>query len=173
MIPTIETERLVLRPYRLEDFDAYAEMWGDPDVVRFIGGKPFDREASWDRFLRKAGGWQVMGFGFFAVEEKETGAFAGEAGFQELRRAIDPSIEGTLEAGWALTPNVQGWGYATEAMTAAIGWAASAFPRRRMTCIIDPENQPSLRVAQRLGFVELARTRYLDAPIIVFERKPE
>jgi RimJ/RimL family protein N-acetyltransferase len=173
MIPTIETERLLLRPYRLGDFEAYAEMWGDPDVVRFIGGKPFDREASWHRFLRKAGVWALMGFGFFAVEEKETGAFAGEAGFQELRRSIDPAIEGTLEAGWALTPNVQGWGYATEAMTAAIGWAEQSFGDRRMTCIIAPENLPSIRVAQRLGFVELARTRYLDAPITVFERHPK
>jgi RimJ/RimL family protein N-acetyltransferase len=173
MIPTIETERLILRPYRLDDFDGYAQMWGDPDVVRFIGGKPFDREASWHRFLRKAGLWQVVGFGFFAVEEKDTGIFAGEAGFQESRRAIEPSIEGTLEAGWALTPNVQGWGYATEAMAAAIGWAEAAFPGRRMTCIIDPENQPSIRVAQRLGFVELARVRYHEAPITVFERKPK
>jgi RimJ/RimL family protein N-acetyltransferase len=46
MIPTLETERLILRPHRLADFDAYVEMWADPDVVRFIGGKPFDRESS-------------------------------------------------------------------------------------------------------------------------------
>src|SRR5690606_8311914 len=97
MTPTLETERLILRPYRPEDFDAYAEMWADPDVVRFMGGKPFDREASWSRFLRQMGAWQLMGFGFFAIEEKETGVFAGEAGFHELRRDLVPSLEGTLE----------------------------------------------------------------------------
>lgn len=173
MIPTIETKRLILRPHRIDDFEAYVEMWADPDVVRFIGGKPFDREASWGRFMRQAGIWQVLGFGFFAIEEKETGRFAGEAGFAEFRRNLEPSIEGTLEAGWALNPNVQGWGYATEAMTAAIGWADAAVPGRRMTCIIDPDNLPSIRVAQRLGFTEMARTRYNDAPITVFERSPK
>lgn len=173
MIPTIETERLILRPHRLDDFEAYVEMWADPDVVRFIGGKPFDREASWGRFMRQAGIWQVLGFGFFAIEEKETGRLAGEAGFADFRRDLEPSIEGTLEAGWVLNPNVQGWGYATEAMTAAIGWADTAFPGRRMTCIIDPDNLPSIRVAQRLGFAELARTRYNDSPVTVFERKPK
>jgi len=173
MIPTIETERLILRAYAIEDFDAYAEMWADPDVVRFIGGKPFDREASWSRFLRKAGSWSLLGFGFFAIEEKATGLLAGEAGFHEARRILEPSIEGTLEAGWALAPNVQGWGYATEAMTAAISWAETAFRGRAMTCIIDPDNQPSIRVARRIGFTETARTHYRDSPITVFERRPD
>ena len=170
MIPTIETERLVLRPFRREDFDTYVDMWADPDVVRFIGGKPFDREATWSRFLRQAGIWHHMGFGFFAIEEKETGQFIGEAGFHELRRDLDPPIEDSLEAGWALMPIGQGWGYATEAMAAAIQWADGAFPGRRMTCIIDPDNLPSIRVAQRLGFTQLARTTYGGQPVIVYER---
>ena len=170
MIPTIETPRLLLRPFRREDFDTYVEMWADPDVVRFIGGKPFDREATWLRFLRQAGIWHHMGFGFFAIEEKETGQFIGEAGFHELRRAVVPSIEDSLEAGWALMPIGQGWGYATEAMGAAIQWADDAFPGRRMTCIIDPDNLPSIRVAQRLGFTQLARTSYNGQPVIVYER---
>ena len=170
MIPTLETERLRLRPYLPADFDAYVEMWVEPDVVRFIGGKPFDREQSWSRFVRHPGMWQVMGFGFFAIEEKATGHFVGEAGFHEVRRNIMPSIEGTLEAGWALNSAGQGWGYATEAMQAAIGWAEAAFAGRKMTAIIDPDNQMSVRVAKKLGFSELARTTYLDKPIVVFER---
>lgn len=170
MIPTLETERLLLRPYEFGDFDHYVEMWADPDVVRFIGGKPFDREASWGRFVRHIGQWHYMGFGYFAIVEKETGALLGEAGFQEVRRIITPSIEGSLEAGWALLPTGQGWGYATEAMTAAIGWADGAFPGQRMTCIIDPDNLPSVRVANRLGFREFTRSSYKDVPIILFER---
>lgn len=170
MIPVLETERLRLRPYALSDFDAYAQMWADPDVVRFIGGKPFEREASWSRFVRQQGMWHYMGFGFFAIEEKETGHFVGEGGFHEVRRNITPSIEGTLEAGWALNSGGQGWGYATEAMTAAIGWAETAFAGRRMTALIDPDNLTSVRVAKKLGFAELIRTTYLDKPIVVFER---
>jgi len=170
MIPTLETERLRLRPYQLSDFDDYARMWADPDVVRFIGGKPFEREASWGRFVRQLGMWQLMGFGFFAIEEKDTGSFLGEGGFHEARRNLTPSLEGTLETGWALNSAGQGWGYATEAMSAAIGWAGTAFAGRKMTAIIDPDNLPSLHVAKKLGFAEAARTTYLDKPIVVFER---
>jgi RimJ/RimL family protein N-acetyltransferase len=124
------------------------------------------------RTARHAGVWQHMGFGFFAIEEKETGQLVGEAGFHEMRRAIEPSVEGALEAGWALMPTGQGWGYATEAMTAAIGWAEASFPGMRMTCIIDPNNLPSIRVALRLRFAELARTTYHGDPIAIFERLP-
>ena len=173
MIPTLETERLILRAHTVADFDRYAEMWMEPDVVRFIGGAPFSREDSWSRFLRHAGVWHHMGFGFFAIEEKATGQFVGEAGFHDLHRAMQPSLDGTLEAGWGLMSSGQGWGYATEAMTAAIDWGAGAFPERRMTCIIDPDNLPSLRVAGRLGFEEMVRTSYHDAPIVMFERQPK
>jgi len=77
-IPTLTTGRLLLRPYRLADFDAYAAMWADPAVTRFIGGVPFTREQSWSRFLRQIGVWHHLAFGFFAIEEKATGRFAGE-----------------------------------------------------------------------------------------------
>ena len=55
-------------------------MWADPAVVRYIGGVPFSREQAWTRFLRQAGVWHHMGFGFFVLEDKHTGAFAGGAG---------------------------------------------------------------------------------------------
>lgn len=169
-IPTIETERLILRGYALSDFDAFASMWADPDVVHFIGGRSFTREQSWQRFLSRAGVWQHMGFGFFAVIEKESGQLAGEAGFHEARRIIEPSLEGTLEAGWALMPSAQGWGYATEAMKAAISWAGGTFPGRRMTCLINVDNLASMRVAARLGFTEFARTIYADDKVVLFQR---
>src|SRR3569833_41307 len=122
MIPTLETERLRMRAYTLADFDDYVAMWADPEVVRFIGGTPFTREQSWTRFLRQVGLWQVMGFGFWALEDKATGEFAGECGFHEVRRAIDPSIEGTMEAGWGLTSRMQRKGLAAEAMQTALRW---------------------------------------------------
>ena len=170
VIPRLETPRLSLRPYRLEDFDAYAAMWADPAVVRHVGGSPFSREAAWTRFLRKVGLWHYLGFGFFALEDKATGAFAGEAGFHDLRRAIVPSIEGTMEAGWALVGAMQGRGLAEEAAGAALAWADRHGTGSRMTCIIDPENAASLRVAGKLGFTERARTLYNDRPVVVLDR---
>lgn len=170
MIPTIETERLILREHRLSDFEDYCEMWRDPDVVRFLGGAPLSREEAWQRLLRHAGVWHYMGFGFFAIEEKSTGHFMGEAGFHEMRRDIEPRIEGTLEAGWGLVPSAQGWGYATEAMTGLFGWADTAFPDLTRTCVIHADNLSSMRVAQRFGFTQVARTSYHGEPTVIFER---
>ncbi len=65
-IPHLETARLYLRPHRSEDFEAYARMWAEPSVVRFIGGVPLSREAAWTRFARQMGLWHLLGFGFFA-----------------------------------------------------------------------------------------------------------
>lgn len=169
-IPTLETPRLRLRPYRLDDFENYARMWQDPAVVRFIGGVPFSREQSWSRFVRQIGLWHHLGFGFFALEHKQTGAFAGECGFQDLRRAITPSIEGTMETGWALTAPLQGQRLAEEAVRAAIGWAAVHGSGDRLTAIIDPGHVASLHVAGKLGFVEFARSSYADKPIVLLER---
>lgn len=171
MAPVIETPRLILRGHELADFDAYVALWADPDVVRFITATPFTREASWSRFLRHAGHWQHLGFGFLAVEERETGRFIGEAGFHDMRREITPSLEGTLEAGWGLTPSAHGKGYASEAMQAMVGWADKTFPGHRMTCIIDPGNVASERVAAKLGFTFVCRARYHDSDVNMFERQ--
>jgi RimJ/RimL family protein N-acetyltransferase len=170
-VPTLETARLRLRPYRLGDFEAYARMWADPAVVRFIGGVPFTREQSWTRFLRQIGLWHHLDFGFFAIEHRETGAFAGECGFHDLRRAISPSLEGTMEAGWGLTAAMQGQGLATEAMRAAIAWAAERELPARLTCLIDIDNSPSQHVADKLGFSEFARTTYNGKAVVLSERR--
>lgn len=169
-IPTLETPRLRLRPYHLDDFDSYAAMWADPAVTRFIGGVPFSREAAWTRFLRQIGLWHHLGFGFFAIEHRETGAFAGEAGFHDLRRAVTPSLEGTMECGWALTAAMQGQGLAEEAMRAALGWASTHGSGTRLTCMIDPGNGASLRLAGKLGFTEFVRTTYNGVPEVLLER---
>jgi len=169
-IPTIETARLLLRPHRLSDFEAYAAMWQDPVVTRFIGGVPFTPEQSWTRFLRHAGLWHHLGFGFFAIEHKATGTFAGECGFHELRRAITPSIEGTMEAGWSLTGPMQGQGLAEEAVRATIKWAADYGKGERLTAIVDPGNAASLRLAGKVGFVEFARADYAGKPVVMFQR---
>jgi len=168
-IPTIETERLILRPHRKTDFEAYVTFWADEDVVRHITGVPSTREQTWARLLRATGMWHHMGFGFLAIEEKETGRFVGECGFLETRREMTPSIEGTLETGWALSPSFHGRGYASEALQAMIAWAEQRFPDMEMTCIISPENAPSIRLAGKLGFREVTRTDY-NGEIILFSR---
>lgn len=168
-IPTLETARLRLRPHRSDDFEGYAALWGDPSVVRYIGGTPFTREQAWARLLRQTGHWHQLGFGFFAIEDKSTGGFAGEAGFQDLRRDMAPSIEGTMEAGWVLTPAMRGRGLAEEAMCAAIAWAGAHGTREQLSCIIDPDNTASLHIAEKLGFRRLAEADY-HGPVVLLGR---
>ncbi len=170
MIPTIETGRLRLRAHRPEDFAECSAMWALPEVVRYIGGKPFTGEDVWARLLRYAGHWQWMGFGFWALEEKSTGAFAGELGFAEFKRELEPSIQGIPEVGWVLAPHAHGKGYATEAVQAAIAWGDECFGRKRTVCLIHPENSPSLRVARKCGYKEFHRTTYKGQPTILLER---
>ena len=169
--PILETARLRIQPYQPADFDIYVAMWSDPVVTRFIGGTPFTREQSWTRFLRHAGMWRVLGFGSFAIWDKATGRHLGEAGFHDMLRDITPSIEGTMETGWALLPEAHGKGIASEAVGAVLAWADAHCAGKRITCFIDTGNPASIRIAEKHGFREYARTDYLGKPVILFERE--
>ncbi len=168
--PTIETERTILRAHRLDDFNAYAEMWADPVITRFIGGRARTREETWIRLLRYTGMWPLIGYGFWAIEEKATGRLIGEAGFHDLKRDLVPSIDGTPEAGWALIPSTHGKGLATEVLGGIHEWAKGRPGFDRTVCIIDPENGASLAVARKLGYREVTRTTYQGEPTILLDR---
>jgi RimJ/RimL family protein N-acetyltransferase len=174
-VAVIETERLRLRGHCPEDFAECAAMWADPDVTRYIGGKPLDEEEVWARVLRYVGHWSWLGFGYWVVEEKATGSFAGEMGFSDWKRDIEPSFQGVPELGWVLARRAHGKGYATEAVRAAIAWGEantkSARPEiGKMVCIIHPEHARSIRVAEKSGFKEVLRTKYKGEPTVLFAR---
>jgi RimJ/RimL family protein N-acetyltransferase len=171
-IPVLETPRLILRGHTLEDFPAYAAMWADPIVTRFIGGSSLSEDDSWAKFMRIAGHWALLGYGFWAIEEKASGKRIGEAGILNMKRETQPSFHDVPEIGWGLLPAVHGKGYATEAVNAILDWAENYFGKIRMVCIIDPENGASLRVAARCGFKECARTTYKGDATIILERLP-
>jgi RimJ/RimL family protein N-acetyltransferase len=171
-VPVLETERLILRGHTLDDFPAYAAMWADADVTRYIGGAPLSQEEAWGKFLRAFGQWSAMGFGFWSVVEKASGRRVGELGFLEGRRDIVPSFIGTPECGWAFVAQSHGRGYATEAVRAVLAWGGKHFGKVRIVCIIAPENVASLRVAEKSGFRETSRTRYKGAATIILHRDP-
>ncbi|CAN0654550.1 GNAT family N-acetyltransferase [Nitratireductor aquimarinus] len=168
--PVLETERLTLRAHSFSDLDAFARLWSLPEATRFTTGRALSREEAWRRMAMHRGMWDLMGFGYFAVIEKSTGAFLGDAGVQECRRELSPSIEGTMEAGWVFLPEAHGKGYAREAMEAVFKWCASVQPDMETTCIIDEENTPSQKLAARLGFAERARTDFNERPAIIYWR---
>jgi len=127
-------------------------MWSDPAVVRYTIGEPSPPQRTWLRILAYRGHWALLGYGYWAVEEKNSGCFVGELGFADFKREIVPSIEGVPELGWALIPQFHGKGYATEALGAAVAWGDHHLAQRRTVCIIHRDNQRSFRVAEKLGY---------------------
>jgi RimJ/RimL family protein N-acetyltransferase len=168
----IDTERLTMRRPRLEDFEEALAMWADPQVVRYISGKPSTREEMWSRLLRYVGHWHLLGFGFWVVREKSTGRFVGEVGLADFHRDLEPPFGDFKEAGWVLAPSAHGKGYATEAVRAALGWAEGRFGPERVVCLIAPENEASLKVAHKCGFREFSRGTYKGEPSLLLERLP-
>jgi len=168
--PTLETERLILREFRRDDLDAHAAALGDAEVMRHIGGKPMSREDSWRRLMSGVGSWVLLGMGPWAVEQKSDGRMVGHVGFFQFERAMNPSILGEAEMGWIFDRSVHGQGIAFEACRAALDWAEHALAADSYPAIIDLDNIPSMKLAERLGFVRQADATYRDAPIGFYRR---
>ena len=150
--PTLETERLLLRPTAMADFPRWAELMADPEAARFIGG-PQPPEVAWRGFMTMAGAWALTGTAMFSVIEKSSGLWLGRIG---PWRPLD--WPGT-EVGWGLHPDAQGRGYGVEAATAALDHAFDALGWTDVIHCIDPDNAPSQRLAERLGSTNLGPTR--------------
>lgn len=170
MAPVVETDRLILRPFRVSDLEDQAAAMRDPDIVRYLGGTPHAREDTWRRMLAAPGLWDLLGYGYWAIERKADGAYLGQLGFADFKRDMTPSIEGLPEMGWLLVSSAHGQGYAGEGIDAALDWADGALKARQIVAIIDHANAPSIRVAERCGFTEREEAIYREAPILVFRR---
>ena len=164
--PTLTTDRLVLRPLRADDLDAFAALWADPRVTAFIGGAPRPRDDVWRRMLATEGHWRWLGYGYWGVER--AGVLIGNMGFANFERAIDPPLDAP-EAGWAFACNAWGAGFATEALGAITAWAdARGWPRT--LAMIDPANTASVRVAAKVGFAFSHEAAFGGAPTGIHER---
>jgi len=151
-VPVLETARLRLRAHRVDDFEAFAAIWGDPEVSRYLGGRPSTREESWMRLLRHPGLWAMLGYGYWAIEEKAGGRLIGDIGYADFKRSMEPPLEGMPELGWVLAREAQGQGMAREALAAVLAWGRGHFGAHRAACIIDPDNAASVRLAESAGF---------------------
>lgn len=170
IVPVLETQRLRLRGHRIEDYGASAAMWADERVVRYISGKPSTAAQSWSRILQYIGHWHALSFGYWVVEDRETGAFLGEVGLANFKRQITPSIGDIPEIGWVLVPDAHGRGLATEAVSEVLKWADHHFEQGKTVCIFDPQHIASIRVAEKNGYVWMADADYMGSEAVIMQR---
>ncbi|MGH6916070.1 MAG: GNAT family N-acetyltransferase, partial [Geminicoccales bacterium] len=126
------------------DLDALARLNADARFMRHLG-PPMAREDTWRQLAMLLGHWQLRGYGMWALELKESGAFIGRLGLHY------PEGWPGLEVGFALDPNHWGQGLATEGGRAALDVAFAELGAGRVVSVIHPENAASIRVAEKLG----------------------
>lgn len=170
---TLGTARLVMTPVALSDLSDVIALWREPEVYRHIGGKPFSEEDCWNRLLRDIGHWTIKGYGLWTIRMKATGTYAGVAGFADFRREMNPAFGDAPEGGWVMAPWTRRQGLASEAVGAALDWVEAVLDPPRTVCMIAPDNQPSLRLADRFGYAPYAATRYKGAEVLLLERPRE
>ena len=145
-------------------------MWSDPAIIRYTVGAPSTEQRTWMRILAYLGHWDLLDFGYWAIEEKSSGSYIGELGFADFKRGILPSIHGLPELGWLLAHHAHGKGYATEGLLPAIVWGDAYLKSDRTVCLINPQNVASLRLAEKCGYRELQRITKEAESEILFER---
>ncbi|MEP7000526.1 MAG: GNAT family N-acetyltransferase [bacterium] len=162
-IPQLITDRLTLRGFTADDFDAYAAIMADERVTQFLGdGRPLSRSDAWRQLAMIIGHWELRGFGLWAVEERSTGRLLGRIGCHE------PEGFPAFEIGYVLAANAWGRGYAREGAAAALRFAREDLGRRDIASIIRPANSGSIRVATSLGAVAAETVEFFGAPAVVY-----
>lgn len=143
-IPTLETERLIMREFRHDsDFDSYAEFYAS-ERTRFYGG-PLDRAAAWRAAAAMMGHWIIRGYGAWAVEEKPSGQFCGIVGLWF------PEDWPEREITWSVVEDKQGRGIAAEASLRTKSYAMETLGWPVVHSCISSENLPSIHLAKKLG----------------------
>lgn len=166
----IETDRLRLEMPTSEDFDALSRMAADSSMFRYSERDAMSQEESWNLLLRHVGYWLLAGYGVFTVREQRSGRFAGLVGASAFHRSLGAVFDDFPEMTWTIASEFRGRGYATEAAAAFID-ALEAQPVLKSTvCLIHIDNQPSLRVAAKLGFRFFKRCEYRGYPAGLFCR---
>jgi RimJ/RimL family protein N-acetyltransferase len=169
-IPVLQTDRLTLRGHQRTDLRDCTQMWSNAAVTRYIGGRAFTPEEVWTRILRYVGHWTLLGFGYWLVTERASGAFVGEVGFGDYERDLRPSLGEAPEAGWIVSPNAREKGYASEAIRAAHTWINDVYGARRTVCMIDHDNVVSQQIAAKLGYSVWSDTSYHGTRVRLYER---
>ena len=146
----IQTERLLLRRWKPQDYAPFAEMCADPEVMRFIGsGTLMTSDQVAADIAKYEASWEANGYGQFAVELKRTGEFIGFAGLGVF--ALLAEYASFTEIGWRFTRKSWGNGYATEAAKAVIEFAQNNRGLHDIVSVCQIQNAVSERIMQKIG----------------------
>jgi RimJ/RimL family protein N-acetyltransferase len=161
IIPTLTTDRFVLREFREDDVPALTALHSDPDVMRYLRPngevEPRPRQA-WDYITVQMGHWLLKGYGKWALADRESDVLIGRVGYFDA-----PYEWPGLELGWTLARNVWGKGYATAAARLALDWGFETLPTDEIISAIIYGNAGSVRVAERLGMRHIRDDQLHDA----------
>ena len=164
-----ETERLIVREYRPEDAPAAFRMYGNPEVMRYLGGGKVQKSVEQSRELieRVQKRYQETPvFGYWAMEDKASGEVVGTVLLKPL-----PNSE-LYEVGWHLAPQFEGNGYATEAARGALAYGFDNLGLETIYAVLFAENKKSWRVTERLGMTHIGPTSdFYDVDLEMFEVK--
>jgi RimJ/RimL family protein N-acetyltransferase len=168
-VSTVETDRMVLRPWAEDDLDALAAIFAEPAVWHHPFGRGFTRGET-ERFLeRQFDHWAVHGFGYWAAELKDGHSLIGYIGLGIPTWL--PQVMPAVEVGWRLHPQRWGRGLATEGGRASVRYGFEELALDRIIAIVMPENVASCRVTAKLGMAEVSRTwdAERDVPLGIYE----
>jgi RimJ/RimL family protein N-acetyltransferase len=167
-MPMLETERLILRPFREDDIDLLASLMSNPDFMRFSSGlRTRDETAA---LLDKVIGWdQANQPSQFALIIRSTGALVGLCGF--LHQLVDDTDE--IEIAYRLHPDYWNKGIATEAARAVRDHGFRDWKLPRVISLIHPDNRASQRVVEKIGMKPEKETVFRGFPTIVFSLSRE
>lgn len=155
-LPTLETERLLLRPMRQDDAPALFAIYGDPEVMRYAGDDPFPDEAAVAVMLRSVARLLAAGESLeWAVVEKASGRLVGTCGLHSFDEERDAA-----EVGCLLARPAWGRGVMGEALPALFRYAHDALGVRLLRADIDAPNLRSIRLFCGLGFVHTRDALY-------------
>jgi ribosomal-protein-alanine N-acetyltransferase len=159
-MPTVQTARLLLRPFTPADRGALAPIYGDPDVMRYMRtGNPTPAErlpVILDYYIRY---WQEHPFGLWAVERRDDGALLGQCGLFHLDNTAE------VEVAYLLAKDAWGQGFATEAAAATLRYGFETVGLDRIVAVVRPQNIASQRVLEKIGLFYERNARYYELDV--------
>lgn len=171
LVPEIVTDRTLIRAPQVSDLEESEAMWSAFESSGYFGSRAaYTKSETWHRLLRYLGHWQTMRFGYWIVQDKNSGEYLGEVGFAENYRDIKPSIVSIPEIGWAFAPHARGRGLATEAVVAIVQWADKNIKCEKTTAIVDISNAASISVARKAGYIFKLKTTMGGENVWLMER---